>query len=133
VKRYVALRDAGRDAAERERRAWLIDPFLAKIEELVDTSNGQIRADVVHARLRRVGFAGTDRTTRRVVAEAKNAYRDGHRRRYRPWLPSRAIGCSSTGARSRRSLVGGLSCFVRGCRGRGIGWCYRRRISSYPP
>jgi transposase len=86
VKRYVALRDAGRDAAERERRARLIDPFLAKIEELVDKSNGQIRSDVVHARLRTMGFAGTDRTTRRAVAEAKQAYRDGHRRRYRPWL-----------------------------------------------
>lgn len=41
----------------------------------------------MHARLRGLGFAGTDRTTRRAVAEAKHAYRDGHRRRYRPWLP----------------------------------------------
>jgi transposase len=34
-----------------------------------------------------MGFSGTDRTTRRAVAEAKTAYRDGHRRKYRPWIP----------------------------------------------
>jgi hypothetical protein len=33
-----------------------------------------------------MGFSGTDRTTRRAVAEAKTAYRDGHRRKYRPWV-----------------------------------------------
>ncbi|WP_307829996.1 IS21 family transposase [Antrihabitans stalagmiti] len=87
VARYVALRDSGRDVGERERRARAIDPFLAKIEELVDKSNGKIRADVVHERVQAMGFAGTERTTRRAVAEAKQAYRDGHRRRYRPWIP----------------------------------------------
>jgi hypothetical protein len=87
VKRYVALRDSGCDVDERERRARLIDSYLAKIEELVDKSSGQIRADVVHERLQALGFAGTDRTTRRAVAEAKQAYTRGHRRRYRPWLP----------------------------------------------
>ena len=34
-----------------------------------------------------MGFSGTDRTTRRAVAEAKTAWRDGHRRQYRPWIP----------------------------------------------
>jgi hypothetical protein len=71
VARYVALRDSGRDVGERERRARAIDPFLAKIEELVDKSNGKIRADVVHERVQAMGFAGTERTTRRAVAEAK--------------------------------------------------------------
>lgn len=87
VTRYVALRDAGRDIDERERRSRMIDPFLAKLEELVEASQGRIRADVVHEKLRAMGFTGTDRTIRRAVAEAKAAFRDGHRRKYRPWVP----------------------------------------------
>src|SRR6185437_15579206 len=75
------------DVGEWERRSRMIDPFLSKIEELVDASQGRIRADVVHEKLTAMGFSGTDRTTRRAVAEAKTAYRDGHRRKYRPWIP----------------------------------------------
>ncbi|UOT03878.1 hypothetical protein MPY17_34145 [Rhodococcus opacus] len=87
VARYVELRDAGRDPAERARRARSIDPFLGKIEELVEASQGRIRADVVHDKLTAMGFDGTDRTTRRAVAELKATYRAGHRRKYRPWIP----------------------------------------------
>ena len=90
VKRYVALRDAGGwdpfawGAATRPK---LIDSFLSKVEELVDNSKGKIRADVVHKRLLAMGFAGTERTTRRAVAVAKSAWRAGRRRTYRPWVP----------------------------------------------
>jgi transposase len=87
VIRYVDRRDAGVDPLERERRPRLIDPFLAKVEELVDPSHGKIRADRVHERLQAMGFGGDERTTRRAVTEIKIAYRDGHRRRYRPWVP----------------------------------------------
>ena len=87
VQRYVDLRDAGLDPFRRTRRARLIDPHLEKVEELVEDSRGKIRADVVHDRLRAMGFAGNERTTRRAVAVAKKAYRAGHRRTYRPWLP----------------------------------------------
>lgn len=87
VARYVALRDAGADPAVRERRCRSIDAFLAKAEELVDRSNGKIRADVVHRRLAAMGFAGSERTTRRAVAELKAAWQAGHRRTYRPWIP----------------------------------------------
>ena len=52
VARYVAVRDSGRDPLAPSRRARAIDPFLGKIEELVDKSEGKIRADVVHQRLR---------------------------------------------------------------------------------
>jgi transposase len=70
------------------RRARLIDhPHLEKVEELVERSRARIRADVVHDRLRAMGFAGNERTTRRAVAAAKAAYRAGRRRSYRPWLP----------------------------------------------
>jgi transposase len=87
VARLVNIRDAGADPYLRSRRPRLIDPFLEKIEELVERSNGAIRADKVHERLIAMGFAGDERTTRRAVAEAKDAWRSGHRRRYRPWVP----------------------------------------------
>jgi transposase len=87
VARYVAVRDAGGDPRVHDRRPRIIDPFLEKIEELVERSAGAIRADKVHERLVVLGFDGDERTTRRAVAEAKAAYADGHRRRYRPWVP----------------------------------------------
>jgi hypothetical protein len=87
VARYVAIRDTGGDPLVRPRRVRSIDPFLAKVEEWVDHSQGKVRADVVHQRLVAMGFGGTDRTTRRAVAEAKAAWRAGNRRSYRPWIP----------------------------------------------
>lgn len=86
VRRYVAKRDAGRPVDEPVQRPRLIDSFLPKIEELVETSEGVVRADVVHERLVAMGFTGDERTTRRAVAAVKAAYADGHRRRYRPWI-----------------------------------------------
>ena len=87
VRHYVNLRHAGFDPLRRVRRRRLIEPWLEKIEELVERSRGKVRADVVHERLRAMGFSGNERTTRRAVAEAKAAYRTGRRRTYRPWLP----------------------------------------------
>jgi len=87
VARYVAVRDAGDDPLARPRRARSIDAFVAKVEEWVEHSEGKIRADKVHERLVAMGYAGTDRTTRRAVAEAKAGWRDGNRRTYRPWVP----------------------------------------------
>lgn len=87
VKRYAALRDAGGgDAFTPASRPKLIDAFLPKVEELVESSRGKIRADKVHERLVAMGFPGTERTTRRAVAAAKTAYRAGRRRTYRPWV-----------------------------------------------
>jgi transposase len=87
VARYVALREAGLDPAARARRPRGTDEFAAKVEELVDRSGGKIRADVVHRRLAAMGFQGSERSTRRAVAEAKAAWQAGHRRTYRPWIP----------------------------------------------
>ena len=88
VARYVAIRDAGGSPFVRKSRPKIIDAYLEKIEELVDRSEGAVRADVVH-RLHVVpmGFDGDERTTRRAVAEAKARYAAGHRRTYRPWIP----------------------------------------------
>ena len=87
VARYVAIRDAGGDPFTRSRRVRSIDPFLPKVEEWVEASQGRIRADKVHERLIPMGYSGNERTTRRAVAELKTAWSAGHRRTYRPWIP----------------------------------------------
>jgi transposase len=93
ISHYVEVRDAGGNPFVRARRPRLIDPFLEKIEELVDRSKADVRADVVHDRIVAMGFDGDPRTTRRAVAEAKEAWRAGHRRRYRPWVPEPGMWC----------------------------------------
>ncbi len=88
VAHYVALRDAGGSPFVRPARQKIIDPYLEKIEELVERSCGKVRADIVHHRhIVPMGFAGDERTTRRAVADAKDRYAAGHRRTYRPWVP----------------------------------------------
>jgi transposase len=86
VRSYVAARDAGRPVTGPGRRERIIDPFLEKVEEWVDRSEGSVRADKVHEWLRVLGFEGDERTTRRAVAEAKARWRAGHARTYRPWI-----------------------------------------------
>lgn len=87
VARYVLARDAGGPRTTPAHRDQLIDPFREKIEEWVDASHGRVRADVAQRKLEAMGYDGSERTTRRAVAEAKAVYRAGHRRRFRPWLP----------------------------------------------
>ncbi len=87
VARYVRLRESGKSPTRPADRPRMIDPFLPKIEELVERSGGRIGADVVHRRLVAIGFTGSDRTTRRAVAAVKASYRAGHRRVFRPWMP----------------------------------------------
>jgi hypothetical protein len=87
VARYVADRERGRvPGGPPARRAGVIDPFLAKLEEMVERSRGKVRADVAHERITAMGYAGSERTTRRVVAEL-NANRAAGRRVFRPWVP----------------------------------------------
>jgi hypothetical protein len=70
VARYVQARVEGRLTPERpQRRTMLLDAFLPKLEEWVDRSRGKIRADVAHEKLVALGYAGSERTTRRAVAE----------------------------------------------------------------
>jgi transposase len=64
----------------------LIDPYLAKVEELVERSKGKVRADVVHDKFVALGYEGSDRTTRRAVAEVRKVYRSGRVRVHRPWI-----------------------------------------------
>ena len=88
VAAYVTKRDEGRlGGVGPVRRKRIIDPWLAKIEEWVERSCGKIRADRCHAKLKALGFEGSDRTVRRAVAEAKKSFGAGRRRVYRPWIP----------------------------------------------
>ena len=88
VARYVADREAGRLVPGRAApRPSVIDGFLPKLEELVERSKGKIRADVAHDKIVAMGFAGSERTTRRAVAQIKKAWRAGRRRVFRPWIP----------------------------------------------
>jgi hypothetical protein len=87
VARYVAARAAGLLVPGRgEPRPSVIDEFLPKLEELVDRSKGKIRADVAHRKIVAMGFTGSERTTRRAVAQIKTAWRAGRRRVHRPWI-----------------------------------------------
>ena len=87
VKRYVEARDKlGGPPSGTARRSRLIDDYLDKVEEWVERSKGKVRADRVHAKLVWLGYTGSERTTRRAVAQAKTAWRVGNRRVHRPWV-----------------------------------------------
>jgi hypothetical protein len=87
VAHWVRARDeagGGPPASVRPRPR--VDAFAAKIEEWVERSRARIRADVAHQRLVGMGYVGSERTTRRAVAEAKRRWRAEHGRRTRPWI-----------------------------------------------
>ena len=85
---WVRQRDeaGGMPLVERSRPA-MEAVFAGKIDELVDRSHGQIRADAAHRKLLAIGYLGSARTTRRWVAESKRRWRRRHGRRTRPWIP----------------------------------------------
>ena len=86
VRRYVAARAAGLDPAVAFGRPAITDPFADKIAEWVERSCGAVRADVVHRKLMAMGFVGSERTTRRVVARLKSNYVRSTHRIYKPWI-----------------------------------------------
>ena len=87
VAHWVRARDeAGGGLPISVRPRPRVDAFAQKIEEWVDRSRGKIRADAAHQRLVAMGYMGSERTTRRAVAEAKRRWRAEHGRRTRPWV-----------------------------------------------
>ena len=119
VARYVAVRDAGGDPLAKTCRPRLIDALMPKVEELVDRSKGKIRADVAHRKLAAMGYRGSERSTRRAVAEVKQAWHAGGAGATGLGFPSRGCGCSGTGATGRRSAGGSPSYSLRGWPGPG--------------
>jgi hypothetical protein len=87
VRRAVARRDAGLAPVEAVPRGRVTDPYADKVVEWIDRSQGRIRADRVHEKLAAMGYRGSERTTRRVVAALKADWTRQHHRSYRPWIP----------------------------------------------
>lgn len=86
VKARVDARAQGRPVGTPARRDRITDEYKDKITELVVRSGGKIRADKVHERLVKLGFEGSERSTRRAVAEAKQIHEKAGRRVHRPWV-----------------------------------------------
>lgn len=86
VRRLVARREAGLGADAPIDRPRLVDGYTEVVEQLVEGSEGAIRADVAHEKLVACGYTGSERTTRRAVAEAKTRWRLDHGRSNRPWI-----------------------------------------------
>ena len=84
VKKAVEDRDAGLPPATR--RARMIDDWRDVLEGWVTDSKGKIRGDKAHEKLAALGYTGTDRTTRRALAEIKSQWRLGNTRVHRPWI-----------------------------------------------
>lgn len=87
VAHWVRQRELAGGIAPTQRERPAVGDFAGKIEELVDRSHGRIRADVAHGKLVALGYEGSERTTRRWVADAKRRWRREHGRRTRPWIP----------------------------------------------
>lgn len=112
VARHVRLRDAGM-APIAGRRSRPIDPFIPKIQEMVDRSGGLVRADVVHQRIVAMGFDGAERTTRRVVAECKRDYRPVDGPSGRPLIPE--PGLWAQWSWTRGPLAAGVPALLWSC------------------
>lgn len=84
VRSYVKARDAGAQAPIARARCRITDPFLPTMKSLVEQSRGKIRGDVVHGRLVDLGYTGSIRTTRYVLADLKAAYKAQNARVHRP-------------------------------------------------
>ena len=86
VAALVAARAIGTLKEAPAPRASVACTFADKIDQWVDKSSGKIRADVVHERLAAMGYSGSERTTRRVVAHAKAVWKRQTHRIYKPWI-----------------------------------------------
>ena len=87
VARLVAARALGTELSDEPAlRSKVAGAFADKILEWIERSNGKVRADVVHEKLVAMGYAGSPRTTRRVVAALKAGYEQEHHRVYKPWI-----------------------------------------------
>lgn len=90
--RLVAARALGRLMDEEPGlRSAVAEAFVDKIAEWIERSGAKVRADVVHDKLKLMGYSGSERTTRRrtTARSPRSSWRAKRSRR------------SSTGARTR--------------------------------
>lgn len=89
VKRYVELAGEAGQLAPVVRRCSVTDDFAELIADQVERSRGRVTARRLLRVLRAAGYEGSERSLRRAVAEAKQAYRERRAREgrvYRPWI-----------------------------------------------
>jgi transposase len=89
VKRIVERHNAGGVAPPRQERGHNFDRVAELVAERVARSQGRLSAKRLLPAARTAGYAGSPRNFRRLVAEAKQAWRRGHHRGRRPavWTP----------------------------------------------
>jgi transposase len=89
VKRIVERHNVGGAAPPRKDREHNYDPVAEMVADRVARSQGRISAKRLLPAARTAGYAGSPRNFRRLVAEAKQAWRRGHHRGRRPavWAP----------------------------------------------
>jgi transposase len=88
VKRYVELADELGQLAPTATRARVTDDYRELIRERVEQSHGRITARRLLRVLRAAGYAGSERSLRRAVAEEKRAVAERQARAgrvFRPW------------------------------------------------
>ncbi len=129
---YVAAREAGALSVHPAARPQLIDSYVDKLEEWIERSKGKVRTDVAHDKLRDLGYAGSERTSRRAVAAVKAHYRLGNVRVHRPWVTEPGMWLQYDFGDD--PMIDGVKprCSVRGWRGRGSGWCWRSGTKPRP-
>ena len=84
VKRVIAAHEAGGARAERVQRPRNYDEVRELVAAKVKATSGRISAKRLLPQARAAGYAGSARNFRRLVAEAKTAWRQGHHRGRRP-------------------------------------------------
>ena len=112
VKKAVEDRDAGLPPATQ--RARTIDDWRDLLETWVADSKGKIRGDKAHDKLVALGYGGSDRTTRRALAEFKAQWRRGNTRAHRPWITEPGLWLQYASARARW-WPAAQSCFWSRC------------------
>lgn len=84
VAHYVGAREEGRLSAMAAPRSSIVDPTSTRSRSGWSAPGGKVRADVAHDKLVALGYTGSERTSRRAVAEVKQSWRAGNRRVHRP-------------------------------------------------
>ena len=128
VARYVRARDAGELRTTPAECSQRIDPFREKIEEWIDASRGRVRADVAQRKLEAMGYSGSERTTRRAVAEAKAIYTLATGGGFGHGCRSRGCGFSGTTPMAPWLTSARRGCGAPGWPGAAFGWCCQSAI-----
>jgi transposase len=93
VRRIIAAHEAGNSATKQFQRPHNYDEVAELVAAKVRATSGRISAKRLLPQARAAGYAGSARNFRRLVADAKAAWRQGHHRGRRPgvWAPGETL------------------------------------------